>query len=170
MQWFYTLFLLRARKKEDGKSYTTLHPYNRLSTVREQISCSGLCADATWLDELAMGATLASPKSRILACSRLVTKMFAGLTSRWTIPWECVVYGRLAGCGGLQCTERAFGSFSRGTDPFGSIARVADEAPAITPPFSDLNALHFPSRWADLPFELSLRADATRKQETGTRS
>jgi hypothetical protein len=32
--------------------------------------------------------TLARPKSRILACPRLVTKMLAGLMSRWTIPWE----------------------------------------------------------------------------------
>ena len=45
-------------------------------------------ADATWLDEVADGATLASPKSRILAWPRLVTKMFAGLMSRWTMPSE----------------------------------------------------------------------------------
>ena len=32
--------------------------------------------------------TLASPKSSTLACPRLVTKMFAGLMSRWTIPSE----------------------------------------------------------------------------------
>jgi hypothetical protein len=38
------------------------------------------------LDELAVTATFASPKSRILACPRLVTKMFAGLMSRWTMP------------------------------------------------------------------------------------
>ena len=31
---------------------------------------------------------LARPKSRILACPRGVTKMFAGLRSRWTIPFE----------------------------------------------------------------------------------
>ena len=30
--------------------------------------------------------TLASPKSRTLACPRLVTKMFAGLISRWMMP------------------------------------------------------------------------------------
>ena len=35
------------------------------------------------------GATLARPKSRILAWPRLVTKMFAGLISRWTMPSEC---------------------------------------------------------------------------------
>jgi len=45
-------------------------------------------ADATWLDELA-GAIFARPKSRILAWPRLVTKMLAGLMSRWTMPWEC---------------------------------------------------------------------------------
>ena len=33
-------------------------------------------------------ATFARPKSRILACPRLVTKIFAGLTSRWTMPSE----------------------------------------------------------------------------------
>ena len=42
-----------------------------------------------WLDELAAGVTFASPKSRILACPRLVTKMFAGLMSRWTMPSAC---------------------------------------------------------------------------------
>ena len=35
------------------------------------------------------GATFAKPKSRILACPRLVTKMLAGLMSRWTIPSAC---------------------------------------------------------------------------------
>ena len=34
-------------------------------------------------------ATFASPKSRILAWPRSVTKMFAGLMSRWTIPFVC---------------------------------------------------------------------------------
>ena len=34
-------------------------------------------------------ATFASPKSRILACPRLVTKMLAGLMSRWMIPSAC---------------------------------------------------------------------------------
>jgi hypothetical protein len=33
-------------------------------------------------EECSSGATLASPKSRIFACPRLVTKMFAGLMSR----------------------------------------------------------------------------------------
>ena len=36
-----------------------------------------------------VGVTLASPKSRILAWPRLVTKMFAGLMSRWTMPSAC---------------------------------------------------------------------------------
>ncbi len=35
--------------------------------------------------------TLASPKSRILACPRLVTKTFAGLMSRWMMPLAWVV-------------------------------------------------------------------------------
>jgi hypothetical protein len=39
-------------------------------------------ANAIWLEELAVGATFANPKSRILACPRLVTKMFPGLMSR----------------------------------------------------------------------------------------
>ena len=41
---------------------------------------------AIWLDELAAVATLARPKSRILAWPRSVTKMLAGLMSRWTMP------------------------------------------------------------------------------------
>ena len=36
-----------------------------------------------------MVATLARPKSRILAWPRLVTKMLAGLMSRWTMPSAC---------------------------------------------------------------------------------
>ena len=34
-----------------------------------------------------VGDSFAKPKSRIFACPRLVTKMFAGLMSRWTIPF-----------------------------------------------------------------------------------
>ena len=41
-----------------------------------------------WLEELAF-VIFASPKSRILACPLLVTKMLAGLMSRCTIPWPC---------------------------------------------------------------------------------
>ena len=41
--------------------------------------------DAIWLEELPAGLTFASPKSRIFACPRLVTKMLAGLMSRWTM-------------------------------------------------------------------------------------
>jgi hypothetical protein len=37
---------------------------------------------------LGTGVTLANPKSRTLACPRLVTKMLAGLMSRWTMPAE----------------------------------------------------------------------------------
>ena len=33
--------------------------------------------------------TFARPKSRTLACPRLVTKIFAGLMSRWTMPSAC---------------------------------------------------------------------------------
>ena len=43
------------------------------------------CA-AIWLGELAGIVTLANPKSRILACPRLVTKMFPDLMSRCTMP------------------------------------------------------------------------------------
>ncbi len=39
-------------------------------------------ADAAWLEELAVGATFASPKSRIFAWARSVTKILAGLMSR----------------------------------------------------------------------------------------
>src|SRR5271154_3288368 len=38
---------------------------------------------------LAACATFARPKSSSLACPRLVTKMLAGLMSRWTIPSPC---------------------------------------------------------------------------------
>ena len=40
----------------------------------------------SWRRSPASLVTLASPKSRILACPRLVTKMLAGLMSRWTMP------------------------------------------------------------------------------------
>jgi len=33
--------------------------------------------------------SFANPKSRIFACPRSVRKMFAGLTSRWTMPFAC---------------------------------------------------------------------------------
>ena len=36
-----------------------------------------------------LGASFARPKSRILACPRWLTKMFAGLVSRWTMPSVC---------------------------------------------------------------------------------
>ncbi len=38
--------------------------------------------DGTCFEALAAGVTLANPKSRTLACPRLVTKMLAGLMSR----------------------------------------------------------------------------------------
>jgi len=38
--------------------------------------------DSIWLDELPAGPTFASPKSRIFAWPRFVTKMLAGLMSR----------------------------------------------------------------------------------------
>ena len=44
---------------------------------------------ARLLDEPAATSTFAKPKSRILAWPRLVTKILAGLMSRWTIPSEC---------------------------------------------------------------------------------
>ena len=40
------------------------------------IQSSDVFAEAIWLDELLVGATFASPKSRILACPRLVTKIW----------------------------------------------------------------------------------------------
>ena len=48
-------------------------------------SISVFCA-AIWLAELVGIVTFANPKSRILACPRLVTKILAGLMSRWTMP------------------------------------------------------------------------------------
>ena len=57
--------------------------------VRCSASTEPVCVlrAAMLLEELAVdGVTLASPKSRILACPRLVTKMLAGLMSRWTMP------------------------------------------------------------------------------------
>ena len=38
---------------------------------------------------LFVGESFAKPKSRIFAWVRAVTKMFAGLMSRWMIPLEC---------------------------------------------------------------------------------
>ena len=46
-------------------------------------------AAATSLAEPVEGITFARPKSRIFACPRAVTKIFAGLMSRWTIPLAC---------------------------------------------------------------------------------
>src|SRR5664279_2050384 len=40
----------------------------------------------TPISEAGFSAALARPKSRILAWPRLVTKIFAGLMSRWTMP------------------------------------------------------------------------------------
>jgi hypothetical protein len=45
----------------------------------------GLVSDEL-LTRAPLGVTLASPKSRILACPRLVTNRLAGLMSRWMIP------------------------------------------------------------------------------------
>ena len=53
--------------------------------------CSGMVR--VWvlaeLEEELSAPTFASPKSRILACPRSVTKMLAALMSRWTIPLPC---------------------------------------------------------------------------------
>ncbi len=70
-----------------GDIYATV-PSVAPGLVRCCTSAVSVCVSAAafWLAELADGATLASPKSRILACPRLVTKMFAGLMSRWTMP------------------------------------------------------------------------------------
>src|SRR5271156_129092 len=59
------------------------------SSTAVMVFAARALADATALEEPAMGSIFASPKSRILACPRWVTKIFAGLMSRWTIPLEC---------------------------------------------------------------------------------
>jgi hypothetical protein len=41
------------------------------------------------------GPIFAKPKSRILALPSLVTKRFAGLMSRWTMPWACAAPERI---------------------------------------------------------------------------
>jgi hypothetical protein len=46
-------------------------------------------AVAILLEEPVAAVTFARPKSRILACPRLVTKIFAGLMSRWTMLSLC---------------------------------------------------------------------------------
>ena len=44
-------------------------------------------AEPIWLEDVTVDAvTFANPKSRIFACPRFVTKMFAGLMSRWMMP------------------------------------------------------------------------------------
>src|ERR1700682_4030587 len=53
------------------------------------------CATATWLEELPPVVTLASPKSRILACPRSVTKIFAGFIVRHGVYARCT--GQLPG-------------------------------------------------------------------------
>ena len=56
------------------------------SVVPGLVRCCTSLVNVCVSGELGEGLTLASPKSRILACPRWVTKMFAGLMSRWTIP------------------------------------------------------------------------------------
>ena len=54
------------------------------SSIPASLSLPTCCNDAwccSW--------SVARPKSRILACPREVTKMLAGLMSRWTMPFEC---------------------------------------------------------------------------------
>ena len=52
------------------------------------VHCRSHVGSTGSLDDCA-GATFARPKSRILAWPRSVTKMFAGLMSRWTMPLAC---------------------------------------------------------------------------------
>jgi hypothetical protein len=47
---------------------------------------------------LLAGFTLARPKSKILACPLSVRKIFAGLMSRWTMPFECAAFSPSATC------------------------------------------------------------------------
>ncbi len=56
-------------------------------------------------------AILARPKSRILALPRLVTKMLAGLMSRWTMPWRM---GGIEGVGDFDGEYRAVGRVPAG--------------------------------------------------------
>ena len=68
------------------------HVGDRADACPGLVSCS--CADSGWhrgnRRRLRLsGVTFASPKSRILACPRSVTKMLAGLMSRWTMPLAC---------------------------------------------------------------------------------
>jgi hypothetical protein len=71
-----------------GDIYATV-PSVEPGLVRCCSSVVPVFAEAIWLEEMAAGATLASPKSNILACPRLVTKMLAGLMSRWMMPTAC---------------------------------------------------------------------------------
>ena len=65
---------------------------------------------------LRSGASLARPKSRILACPRLVTKMLAGLMSRWTMPF------------GVRGVERVGDLDGRGPASVSSLQRAAADA------------------------------------------
>ena len=66
----------------------------------------------------------ASPKSRILACPRLVMKMLAGLMSRWTIP-SCDCSGRTA----------ASGSNATGYERFMAIRQSRSKGTCYSPSF-----------------------------------
>jgi hypothetical protein len=67
-----------------------------------------LCADAAWLDELAVGATLAQPKIQNIGVLALGDENVRRLDVAVDNTLEMRgVYARSAGCGGLQCTERA---------------------------------------------------------------
>src|SRR5439155_9116141 len=65
---------------------------------------------------LLTGVNFASPKSRILACPRLVMQMLAGLMSRWTIPsCDCSGQQALRRAGAMQrVTKGSWPSDSRG--------------------------------------------------------
>src|SRR5664280_792640 len=67
----------------------------------------------TPISEAGFSAALARPKSRILAWPRLVTKMFAGLMSRWTMPSACAASSPSA----MSMAMRSSCSNARGRPP-----------------------------------------------------
>jgi hypothetical protein len=63
--------------------------YAHGGTWADQVLLSDRCSAVAAIAGSCLRITLASPKSRIFACPRSVTKMFAGLMSRWIMPLAC---------------------------------------------------------------------------------
>jgi hypothetical protein len=116
MQWFYTFFpYARARKKEDGKSYTTLQSYtlyNRLSTVREQIVLLSIVRRCNLAGRTGRGCNLGQPRIQNLGVLALgdekVRRLDVAVDNTLGVRG---VSARLAGCGACNAPNALFVPF-----------------------------------------------------------